>query len=93
MGMLAANSPLRNLRFEDCTLSIDVMPQLHYLSNCTSIHLHEIHSGPDPYLQLNALCQVCWAVDLQPTSGARLCDSCKRSRTYSRVHLIYEFYL
>jgi hypothetical protein len=59
MGMLATNSPLRTLRFEDCTLSIDVMPQLHYLSNCTSLHLHEIQSGPDPYLQLNVLCQVC----------------------------------
>lgn len=59
MGMLAANSPLRILRFEDCMVSPTILPQLRLLATCTSLHLHGVASASfDPYLQLGEILKV-----------------------------------
>ena len=58
MGMLAAKSPLRALRFEDCTLTSNILPQLRLLTSCTSLHLHVIAPVKEPSLQLDLLFKV-----------------------------------
>jgi hypothetical protein len=62
VGMLAAKSPLRALRFEGCVLTSDILPQLRLLTSCTALHLHDIAHEAGPPLQLDLL-QVCLTAD------------------------------
>jgi hypothetical protein len=62
MGLLAAKSPLRALRFEDCMLTPSFLPQLCLLTSCTALHLHDIVQERGPPLQLDLL-KVCLAAD------------------------------
>jgi hypothetical protein len=65
IGMLAAGAPLRSLRFQECMLAPNLLPQLRLLTNCTVLHLHELASVPECYSQLGDLLKVCLLCGLQ----------------------------